>query len=195
MQIHNKITRLSLAMGLVLLLGCASEVKNRYMIAPAQFLSPSNNAQAFNQQMIALRQLRLPDYLREQKIVYRAQGQSVIADKNELWAQDLEDNMKRVLQQNIASLLPQTGVNSYPLGADVRPDKIVDLQVIEMIADKEVLRFDVLVSWQVFTAGQTKPQQHEFRKNYSLTQMDGQEIVRAYQQSLKELSEKIVATL
>ena len=70
---------------------------------------PKGEAQA-----VFLSRVELPEYLRQNEIVVRADGHQLVVAEQERWGEPLDKGVPRVLSRNLAALLPDHALSAYP---------------------------------------------------------------------------------
>ena len=107
---------LTLGMVVVLLAGCASSPPSKFYQ-----LSPLQNRTAFTRDaslekilMIAVGPIRIPDYLDRPQIVTRAGRNELRLSEFDRWAGSLENDVTRVLVEDISILLPTERFSAVP---------------------------------------------------------------------------------
>lgn len=178
---------------IVLLTACGGVEKRHHLLNVAQL--PTLTQSIDSTDSYALRQLRLPEYLNEYSLVYATSDNEIVIDRNHLWAQDLSDNMRRVLQARIGQALRNKPLYVYPLNNTIRPDKIIDIQIMDMLANQSEQRFNLLAQWQIFTTDERDNHNHELSKHYPLPDNEATTIITTYQQALEDLSQAIILSL
>lgn len=186
---------LLLPFALILGLSACSTPKDHYLIRNLDLSSQAVALPQDSTTLYALREVELPEYLDNLKIVYFGQGNRLVISENSLWAQSLGDNIRQVLLQSLSKGIGSPRFYSYPLANNLRPQRILDIQIIEMVANAETDRFTLTASWQVANPGERNPQSYDFSQSYLLQGTDPQTIVANYQQALADLAIAILPTL
>lgn len=143
----------------------------------------------------ALRETVLPDYLSAQYLIYRNENGATIIDKTQLWGQKFPENLRRVLGEAIAQRSGSSKVYVYPIANGLRPERLIDVQIGEMIADYQTRNVILRSKWQVSTPGEANPPSYTLNRDYPLQRLDAASIVSAYRQILTDLGQAITATL
>ncbi|MDO5091627.1 MAG: PqiC family protein [Cardiobacteriaceae bacterium] len=180
---------------LALLLAACGQAPTRYHIIDTPVLdkNPAYHAPATRQ--YALRETALPDYLTAQYLIYRNENGETTIDKTHLWGQKLPENLRRVLGENLAQRTGSDKIYTYPIADNLRPDRLIDLQIGEMIADYQSATVRLRSKWQISSPGEANPQSHSLNRDYPLEALDAHSIVATYQQILTDLADAIIPTL
>lgn len=72
----------------------------------------------------------LPGYLDRQEIVTRIAQNQLRLSENDRWAEPLDENVARVVSQNVAAILRAEHITSYPWPIDRRPLYQVEIDVL-----------------------------------------------------------------
>lgn len=187
-------TRLSLFFFFaVLISGCASAPTHYHLLRSQS--QPINASTMAKQTIYALRNLNFPGYLSDTAIVYWHDDNQLIIEPRHRWAEPLSENVRHILVQQVQDLSGNTAFYQYPLASNIRPDKILDVQISELIADIAAKDFRLRASWQVSISGEHNPTTHTFSQHYPLSSHSINDIIRAHQQALFDLSQAIAHTL
>lgn len=188
------INKLLLVLCALCLSACAK--RTSYYLLPVT--SPDANqiisAQA-DQTVYAMRYVNIPEYLTNRYILFFNPDGSVNRDPNRRWVDYPEDNIHRLLALQMSKRLNSKEFYTYPLPQNIHPERIVDINIIEMIGYAENLRFHSSATWQITTADNAPAQTHQFTREYHLENMQGNTLSKAYQRALEELSAAIALTL
>jgi uncharacterized lipoprotein YmbA len=79
--------------------------------------------------------IRLPGYLDRQELVTRLSENRLSVAQDDRWGEPLEDNVSRVLSQNLALLLASERVTPFPWPSTERPTYQVQIDVLRFEAD------------------------------------------------------------
>lgn len=178
---------------LTLILGACSSTQ--YYMIPVGTPTTINNTH-INKKTYALRNLDLPDYLTDQYLIFKTQDGRIDRDNKRRWADDPESNIRRNLQQQLATALAIPTIYTYPLNNNIRPNSVIDIQVRDIIGDAATRQFRAIINWQVTnTTDNHNPQSYQFNRNYPLNNTDALTLITLYQQALTDLSNEISLTL
>lgn len=177
----------------IALSGCAKTTT--YYLLPVM---PPDASQILNQsadqRVYALRYLNIPDYLANRYILFFNPDGSVNRDPNRRWVDYPEDNIRRLLTLHISKRLNSEEFYTYPLPQNIKAERILDISIMEMIGYAENLRFHSSATWQISDNGKA-PQIHQFSRDYTLENTEGNTLSKTYQQALEDLSAAIAQTL
>lgn len=180
---------------LLLLLTACGSTPPQYHIIDTETLPADPR---FNQhtRLYALRDTALPEYLKSQYLIHRDTNGTLVIDKNQLWGETFPDNLRRVLTEMLTQRTGSTNIYLYPLNNHIRPERFIDIQIAEMMADYRQNAVIIRGKWQISEAGARKPtSSHDFTRNYPLKEQNADAIVAAYRQALIDLSAAILPTL
>lgn len=186
--------RLALFIIMACLVACGG-TPTRYHIIDTPALDKDLAFKAPAERQYALRETALPDYLKAQYLIYRNENGETIIDKTQLWGQKFPDNLRRVLGNMLGERLGSNHVYVYPLSNNLRPERIIDVQIGEMIADYRQKAVIFRSKWQISTPGESNPPSYSHNRDYPLTGLDADSIIATYRQILIDLSAAIVPTL
>ena len=186
--------RVILAFFASLLLACSTPP--RYHILETTAL-PADPTFVQQEKSYALRETALPQYLQSQYLIYRDANGHTILDKDQLWGEELPDNLRRVLADMIAQRTGSNKIYLFPLRNQIRPERFIDVQIADMIADYRTQSVQIRATWQTSNPGERNPASHSFVRQYALASAspDIDNIVATYQKILADLSAAILPTL
>ena len=182
---------------LVTLSGCASSPSSRFYVlnpvsGPASEGKPSASDPCVS---IGIGPIEIPDYLERPQIVTRVTPNEIKVAEFERWAEPLEDNLKRVLAQNLSNLVCTKGINFFPWRRGIPMDYRVEMKII---------RFDgnpgdkvTLEAWWRLLSGDGKNVLQSKRSNLSepVAGGDYRSLVLAHSQALGALSREIAEAI
>ncbi len=100
---------------LVLLAGCATSRDTRfYVLTPLPAAERPGGVSATRPPAIGLRPVELPEYLDRPQIVTRAGENALQLAEFDRWGAPLQENLTRVLAENISALVPADRVAVFP---------------------------------------------------------------------------------
>ncbi len=101
----------TLALVVMILTGCASSPSSKfYQLTPVQSkTSVTGDVSPDQSQIIAIGPVRIPDYLDRPQIVTRSGKNELKLSEFDRWAGSLENDVNRVLVEDISGLLPADG--------------------------------------------------------------------------------------
>lgn len=179
-------------LSMILLTGCSHSAPQFYMLEAPAAITPDTVAGLAKTTQIGLGPIHMPDYLnRPQMVIAVGEHQYRFDDENR-WAEHLEQNVSRVLTQQLAGLLGVEQVLRYPWAQR----EVIDYQIV-----LDVLSFhhtagkgvELKAQWQLRKAGQLlKSQQFDCQ----LANSDAPEaIVASQSQCLAQLADQIQKSL
>ena len=140
---------------------------------------------------LGIRPIKLPGYLdREQLVTRISQNRFQIAE-NDRWAEPLEENFKRVLTQNLTSLVPAAQFVDYPWHASERPEYQLEIDVLRFEPDG-ARNVEMLVRWRIReTATQKTVRVQQTRLVSAVANNTTEAAVAALSVALGELSREL----
>jgi len=97
---------------LLLLAGCSSK-SDYYRLRP-RLLPHRDIAPLSTRHIVGIGEVQIADYLQQKALTLRLGPSRLKVDEKALWAGSLDKNIQKVLQHNLAQLLPSTTFLSYP---------------------------------------------------------------------------------
>ncbi len=193
-----KVTRLGLLILVVFAFGCASTPPTRLFVlsalpAPEKVGNPGTEP-CF---ALAIGPVRIPAHMNQPEIITRISPNELRADEFAKWAEPLDENISRVLSENVASMLCLRAISFFPRKGQVPIDYRVEVSVIRMdgvLGGNASL--DVL--WTILDGREKKkPPLEVKRKNYTQsTRGQGYDaFVAAQSQNLEALSADIAEAI
>lgn len=187
---------LSMILAACWLTACSGSSPKYYVLQvnPAE-TAPLSQASDNSADNFAIRDSRLPDYLQRQYFVYRDDTGALTIDKHRLWAEELDNNFRRVLAKALNQQL-NTPIYTYPLNHSVHITKIIDLDFQTVDANYATRTFAFEVNWQLSQLNnkKTKSYYQRFYRNYTLSD-NPDELAQLYSQALNELAIHIAQSL
>ena len=179
-----------------ILSGCASETIT-YHTLRSQSVANSMVAPSNNQPIVALRNLNLPGYLNDQDIVYLKGSSEVVHVTGQQWAEPLSENLRNVIIEQLKSITANPRILAYPLANNIRPEKIIDIQINDFAARQDTNTLVIRANWQITEPGknQQTPHGYQFNRDYPLTDDSVDTLMRGYQQATADLTSSISGTL
>jgi uncharacterized lipoprotein YmbA len=147
---YNVITVLILWLALA---GCvASPPTNFYMLAP--LIPPAEESPAAmekRQTVIAIMNVLIPSYLDRNQIVTRLNETEYGLAEFDQWAEPINDNLTRVIAQNLSRLLAAEAVDVFPAAKEVPHEYSIGVEVIRLDGklDEHVT---LIARWGIFGA-------------------------------------------
>lgn len=176
--------------------GCAGKTIN-YHTLRAQPGAAAVVAPGKAQPIIALRNLNLPGYLSDRDIIYLKGSSQIVQAEEDKWATPLSENLRQVLVEQLQSITNNPRILAYPLANNVRPERIIDVQINDFAALQEKNALLLRANWQITRAGKTlkDPAGYQFERSYTLKDPSIDSLMHAYQQATADLSVEISRTL
>lgn len=137
----------------------------------------------------------LPGYLDRPEMVIRIAQNQLILSENDRWAEPLEDNVARVLSQNIALLLRAERINAYPWPIDRKPLYQVEIEVLRFETDADH-QAQLSTRWMIRnTTRKDAIQYRETRLSRPAQGRSTEASVAALSEALADLSGEIAAAI
>lgn len=159
---------LLLALGVMALYldGCASSAPSRfYSLSPVKDMSSEKHTtSAGGGAVVAVGPLTIPDYLDRPQIVTRSSRNELDVDEFHRWAGSLENDITRVLIEDLSAVLSPHGYSVIRWVPVAQPDAGSDCRVAVDIVRFDGTRGDsvrVKAQWSVFRCGRSAPEMHE----------------------------------
>jgi uncharacterized lipoprotein YmbA len=188
---------LALLMASLLTAGCMSGTK------PAQFYTlnpipeaPRSSSAASNKLALAVGPVRLPEAIRRPQIVSRIGDNRLDVSEFHRWAGGLEQEITRVVAENLGLLMGTNQVAGYPWEAGFKPDFRVSLDIRRL--DGRLGKDAVLhAGWAVWSAatGQTVLASGKTTRTEPVDQGDYDALVAAYSRLLEAMSREIAEAI
>jgi uncharacterized lipoprotein YmbA len=192
-DIRGKITvAVLLWIGLFAMGGCASSKQARfYTLSPLSAPGDLPKRVPAEQGMaVAIGPVAIPDYLNRPQIVSRSGPRELKLAEFERWAGSLEEDISRVLVENLSVLLAPDNVTVLRMGGDAYPFP-AEYRVIV-----EVLRFDGTIGESVFLAARWSVSREEGKEVLSVSESNVREPVEGPEyEVLVEAMSRALATL
>ena len=134
-----------------LLVGCSSTPVTRFYVLSPLGPTETGQAQSTNAVAVAIREVRLPQYLERPQIVTRGGNHQIQLADDAQWAGNLQQDMTRVLTENLTNLLKSDRVFSAPHNSPLKPDFRLDLEVLRFEQDPD-RRVELSVRWWLIRA-------------------------------------------
>ena len=119
-----------MALALVVMAACSSTPSTHFYVLSS--MPPAQSTPASNAKQISLviRDVRLPQYLERPQIITRGGDNRIQLADDAQWAGNLQQDMIRVLTENLGQLLKSDRVFSAPHNGPIKPDFRVDVEVL-----------------------------------------------------------------
>jgi uncharacterized protein len=113
--------------------GCANTPKPRFFVlSPVLGVEKMKNPEGQRCFAIGIGPLKTPEYLNQPEIVTRLTQNEVRVDEFAKWAESLENNISRVLAENLSSRLCLRTISLFPWRGQTPIDYRIEVQVIQM---------------------------------------------------------------
>jgi len=173
----------TLSLTLVALGLAACSAKNQYIMK----LSPTTDKREFViAQKVGISSLSLPNYLLKYPIAKRVGTNEIEYLGNRVWADRLDDALKRELIHYLQGYTTHGGIENYPWGA--MPDVSVDVTLNEFIALKNSIVLESTVKFYYKKSGKTLIKQMVIDEPFSGSEGD---IAEAMSRAFAKFSYKI----
>ncbi|HAT49390.1 MAG: membrane integrity-associated transporter subunit PqiC [Nitrospirae bacterium] len=129
--------------GLSGLYGCSSIIKGEGSPVTRYFLLSSMNQgqagdEAFHRAIrLAIEPVELPDYLSRLQIVHRLGDHRLAFGETDLWGEDLDSGVTRVMVENFSRLMNSSRVWRLPMKNPIQPDFRLRVQLIRFEVDSD----------------------------------------------------------
>jgi len=118
-----------------LLFACSTPIVPRYyVLSPLQLVADTPTA-ASRRLSVAIRDLQLPQYLERPQLVLRGGDHRIQLVEDAQWAGNLQQDMVRVLLENLGYFLGSDRVFSSPNSATFKPDFKIDIDILRFERD------------------------------------------------------------
>lgn len=104
----KRLFKTGLTLSLLALAACTGKTppSQFYLLEPVSLAEPAKTNVVVGKSLIALVPVRIPDYLDRPQLVTAIGHNTYFLDELHRWAESLDHNMTRVMQQNLANLIP-----------------------------------------------------------------------------------------
>ena len=149
----------------------------------------SNNSTQSDPVSFYVKEVRLPHYLQDKRLVSRPTDDTIFFRENQRWGEPLEMGISRVLGQNLSFLLNTFDYGVYPQRRKFEYSSEIEVTIerFEMISGNLV---KVKAFWEVNKKGGRK-QRSIFEQTYSITDSNVKGEVRALSELLFKMSSDI----
>lgn len=180
----------------LLLIGCFTSclIPETNHFVPDYFLltsraTDSNKSANTNELSFYIKEVRLPQYLQDKRLVSRPTDDTIVFRENVRWGEPLEMGISRVLGQNLSALLNTLEYGVYPQRRKFEYFSEIELTIerFEMISGGFV---KVKAFWEV-NGQDGQKHRNVFEGTHMLEGIQVQNEVRALSQLLLKLSEEI----
>ncbi|MBF0433797.1 MAG: membrane integrity-associated transporter subunit PqiC [Magnetococcales bacterium] len=181
--------------------GCASLIKGEgsptthyYLLSSLEAKQPGDEKLLRHNLRLALEPVEIPDYLARPQIVYRQGGHRLILGEMDLWAEDLDQGLARVVVENIVKLTGSDQVWRLPMKKNKGTDLHLWIQWLrfELNADGQVA---LMARWQLRNRGDRVYSDAAEVVGDKVDPYDKEAYVAGLSRAVADLCRKIVATI
>lgn len=123
-----------------------------YVLTPAGGPGQSVIANASSTVTIGLGPVNLPDYLDQQWMVSRGQGNRLYVSSHDQWGEPLRDSFKDVLKQDLALDLSEDQIIDYPWYRTTAVDRQITVDLIDFAFNSSANAAEIRANWNVINA-------------------------------------------
>ncbi|HAR94578.1 MAG TPA: hypothetical protein DCR97_01225 [Deltaproteobacteria bacterium] len=146
-----------LVVGFLLSSGCGSTVQTRYYaLGPITDVGQRQTDTAQQCPLVGIGTVKLPKYLDRPQIATNSGDNEILLSEENRWIEPLSQSFPRVLARNLYSLVCTRNVLIYPWRASVKPDYVVDIEVMRMEGTPATGLF-MEARWSVTKSGESSP--------------------------------------
>jgi len=139
--------------------------------------------------------IRLPGYLDRQEIMTRVAPNRFDPSEYNRWAEPLDENLTRVLMQNLSALLRTGRIVAYPWLPDDRPRYRVEIQVLRFESNS-AREAELSARWAIIdVSGKAEPSFKESRLTRPAKENSIDASVAALSETVADLSREIATTV
>ena len=200
----RRVIRVTIALGLIglSLAGCSSFLpkpkpnssKIFVLFSPLQAAERQDSDHS-GQISLGVGPVRLPGYLDRREIVIRVAQSRFDLSENDRWAEPLDENLTRVLAQNLSVLLRTDRIVVYPWPMDKKPDYRVEIQVLRFESNS-AREAELSARWVVIDeTGKEAPNLKESRLTRAAKEKSTDGAVAALSETVADLSREIAQTV
>jgi len=158
-------------------------------------LPSTGTADRSGQISLGIGPVRLPGYLDRQEIVTRVAENRFDLFEYDRWAEPLDENLTRVLTQNLSILLRTDQLVAYPWPIDKKPHYRVELQVLRFESNS-AREAELAARWAVIDeTGKEAPNLKESRLTRPAKEKSIDAAVAALSETVADLSREIAKTV
>lgn len=144
---------------------------------------------------IGIGPLKIPGYLDREQIVTRVSANRYQVAENDRWAEPIEENIQRVIVQNLTGLMPSAEFVDYPWRANERPKYQVQIELLRFEANGAASA-ECIARWSVRdTATKKVLAGKESRLSQSVNPSSTDAAVAALSAALGEFSRELAQAL
>jgi uncharacterized lipoprotein YmbA len=152
--IHVRISVMAFCMALLLLVGCVSTAKNTsrfYVLSPMAEIEKEKQiiSTETSNISISIGPVSLPKYLRKSQIVTRTGNNELHLAEFDRWAGKIEEDIGRVIAENLTNLLSTDKVLTYPAIGALDTDYRIEMG-ISMFEGRLGESVELIARWAIF---------------------------------------------
>lgn len=145
---HRAIATLAFAVIAALLAACGTTGPSYFYVLSSSPAVSTPDALA-QEPAIGVGPINIPKYLARPQMVQRSGDHQLELHEQHRWAEPLQDNITRVLAENLARMVPTQQLAVFPWGRSARIDYHVTVEVSQFDADTEG-NVTLTALWRVF---------------------------------------------
>lgn len=192
----NFLKFLSLSIAALTIVGCTRSAPTQFYVLNQMAGAPLSSQAHSSPRTLGIGPVRIPKYLDQPQIVTREDFNQLHLDETHRWAEPLDDNISRVLGDNLLRLAPGSRLVNYPWRGNTKVDYQikVDIRRFEMDAANNCV---LSANWSI-VQGKTKKvlQSHQsFYKIHTDRQQSYEQIANLMSRNLMRLSRDIAKVL
>lgn len=172
--------------------GCATPVAVDYLT----LTSPAQAAIRSDAPPVSIGPVTLPDYLKRNGLARRDNDGALHYSMSELWAEPLDQGMKRTLIEVLSDALEDTGVTDFPGPSAVQAHYGVSISVRRLEATAAVATLSA--SWRILPTSSVSPGTKltgRFSREETLVSPSGPAVARAFSALVHALALDIAGTI
>ncbi len=190
---NNTMTKIATGLGLLLCLAaCGSSPANHFYR-----LTPGPGAIGEGQQpALGIGPVEIPEFLKRNTLVYSKGDNRLQIAGGELWAEPLDEGVKRVVGLNLAQLLDTGNLSYFPW--DTRHNPTYGIRVTVLDLDANDGQATLVADWRLYRPedGKTVDQRiSQFSQTLGTGNLAASELPAAYSALFYQLSETIAAAV
>ena len=200
----KRVIQVTIALGLIglSLAGCSSflpkpnpNATRIFVLFPDIEAAERQNSDPSTQISLGVGPVRLPAYLDRREIVMRVAPSRFDLSENDRWAEPLDENLTRVLAQNLSILLGSDQIIPYPWPLDQKPHYRVEIQVLRFESDSAG-EIQLSARWTVIDdTGKETPNQKASRLTRRAKEKSTDGSIAALSETVADLSREIAKTI
>ncbi|WP_058529282.1 PqiC family protein [Legionella londiniensis] len=133
---------------MMLIVSCGRSKESQYYVLNPIPCKHSQQKPVFHHLRIGIDRIKIPGYLEKPQLSFYCTSNQVHLEENHQWAEALKDNIMRVLQTNLSTLLPGAIIEVEPWNRRFVPEYTLQVMISEYkldIGGKSELRAEYLI--------------------------------------------------